>query len=73
MDSELKKRIEERAHRLWEEAGKPEGEHQEHWDKAEREIADEEVQTSTDSDDEMPGASEGLVAETIAPAGKKRR
>ena len=35
--SDREKRIRERAHRLWEEAGCPEGRDQEFWERAERE------------------------------------
>jgi DUF2934 family protein len=35
--SEREQRIRERAHRLWEEAGCPEGRDQEFWERAERE------------------------------------
>ena len=34
-------RIRERAHQIWEQAGRPDGEHQAHWLQAEREIATE--------------------------------
>jgi hypothetical protein len=34
----LEARIRERAHRLWEEEGKPEGRNREHWAEAERQV-----------------------------------
>ncbi len=41
-------RISKRAHALWEDAGKPEGAHQEHWEQACREIEAEDHQTMSD-------------------------
>ena len=38
MDMDRESRIRERAYALWEEAGRPEGEHDAHWTAAEREI-----------------------------------
>jgi hypothetical protein len=35
---ELETRIRERAHRLWEEEGQPEGRDREHWAEAERQV-----------------------------------
>ena len=35
---DLKKRIRELAHRIWEHEGRPEGRHQEHWEQACREM-----------------------------------
>ena len=34
----LEERIRMRAHRIWEEEGKPEGKHHEHWERARREV-----------------------------------
>lgn len=38
VDRDLERRIRERAHRLWEEEGQPEGRGHEHWREAERQI-----------------------------------
>jgi hypothetical protein len=38
-DEELRRRIQERARELWEEAGRPEGRDMEYWVKAEEELA----------------------------------
>ncbi len=35
---DLEDRIREWAHRIWEEEGRPEGKHREHWERARREI-----------------------------------
>lgn len=49
-------RIRERAHRLWEEAGRPEGSDKQHWDAAEREIQreDDEERSATASSAAAP-------------------
>jgi hypothetical protein len=39
--SDHEQQVRERAHRLWEEAGRPEGRDAEFWERAEREIAGE--------------------------------
>jgi hypothetical protein len=38
MDQPTENQIRERAHQLWEAAGKPEGRHEEFWQQAEREL-----------------------------------
>jgi hypothetical protein len=43
MDEELRRRIEERAHALWEAAGRPEGRALDYWLQAERELADQSI------------------------------
>lgn len=35
-------RIRERAHALWEQEGRPEGRHEDHWHQASREVGDDE-------------------------------
>ena len=42
MDEERTQRMRDRAHALWEQAGRPHGHDAEHWSQAEREIAAEE-------------------------------
>ena len=39
MDEERTQRVRDRAHALWEQAGRPHGQDAEHWSQAEREIA----------------------------------
>jgi hypothetical protein len=39
MRSDRNRRIEQRAHEIWEAEGRPHGKHDEHWHRAEREIA----------------------------------
>lgn len=38
MDDDRQQRIKDRAHHLWEQSGRPDGLHDEHWGQAEREI-----------------------------------
>ena len=46
MDEEdLKRRIRERAHRIWEEEGRPDGRENQHWELARFAIAQEDAQT----------------------------
>jgi hypothetical protein len=42
MRSDRQKRVEQRAHDIWVAEGRPHGKHEEHWHRAEREIAQEE-------------------------------
>ena len=41
MDQDLERKIRERAHRLWESDGRPEGREHDHWHEAERQIMNE--------------------------------
>jgi hypothetical protein len=43
-------RIRQRAHQIWEQSGRPDGQHESHWAQAERELA---------ADGRAPAASEG--------------
>jgi len=38
MDQDREERIRQRAHQLWEEAGRPDGREAEHWERASREV-----------------------------------
>lgn len=58
MESELHRRIRERARLIWEREGRPEGQAERHWERAELEIADEEMQASVD--DAAPLAPGGM-------------
>ena len=47
MNDERTQRVRDRAHALWEQAGRPEGQDAQHWSQAEHEIAaEEEAQSS---------------------------
>jgi len=43
MSDDLEDRIKRRAHQIWEEEGRPDGRHDEHWMRALEEFADEPV------------------------------
>jgi hypothetical protein len=43
-ERDLEKRIRERAHRIWEEEGRPEGKEAQHWDLAKLAVAQEDAQ-----------------------------
>ena len=45
-DEQLERRIRQRAHRIWEQEGKPEGRGQAHWELARLAIAQEDAQQS---------------------------
>jgi hypothetical protein len=47
VSAEWDRRIEERAYALWEAEGHPHGKHEEHWQRAAREIAAEETARTT--------------------------
>ena len=46
-DMDKEQRIRKRAHEIWERDGRPEGQHDEHWDQARREIEDEDAGASS--------------------------
>ena len=47
-------RVRERAHRIWEEEGSPEGQESQHWEQAEREIEAEDAARMQDSPETTP-------------------
>lgn len=58
MESELHRRIRERARLIWDREGRPEGRAERHWQEAEQQIADEEMQASVE--DAAPLAPGGM-------------
>jgi hypothetical protein len=60
MGDDREHRIRERAYRLWESEGRPEGRHEHHWTQASQEVGDDlfQQQGSTDMQ-ERPGALDG--------------
>ena len=46
MQSDRKERISERAYQIWDAEGRVDGRHDEHWQRAEREIAEEELRVA---------------------------
>jgi hypothetical protein len=68
--SDREKRISERAHQIWEEEGRPTGRDREHWERATREIDDENAASA--GTDEVPRAAKGRVGSTPRAPRKKR-
>jgi hypothetical protein len=62
MDSDRESRIRDRAHEIWEELGRPEGQEQVHWLQAEAEL---ELDGEASSD--APGAGEDVIDQPQAP------
>ena len=63
MNDQREQRIRERAHQIWEREGRPDGQEQSHWDRASREIDEEDRKQTTDIQDEKPSreqSSEGV-------------
>ena len=47
MQEDRSKKVEERAHGIWESEGRPDGKHDEHWKRAEQELSEGEKQSET--------------------------
>ncbi|MFC0202055.1 DUF2934 domain-containing protein [Paracoccus rhizosphaerae] len=76
MNEERTQRVRDRAHALWEQAGRPEGQDAQHWSQAEQEIAaEEEAQSSAPAGKAAVrrGRKPKDVAEEAAEAPKARR
>jgi hypothetical protein len=67
MDQE--QRIRERAHCLWEEEGRPEGRHAEHWQRACREIDAESCRSGDRSKTAASGANAGTQSDQVGSSG----
>lgn len=65
MDRDQK--IRERANKIWEEEGRPEGSHEKHWQRAEEQIAASE-QTVSGDDTENWKVEAGLAADEKSPS-----
>ncbi|MBM3606110.1 MAG: DUF2934 domain-containing protein [Alphaproteobacteria bacterium] len=61
MDEKRTQKIRDRAHAIWEEAGRPEGRDAEHWAQAEREIA-----AADDAAVDAPKAKRGRTAKAVS-------
>ncbi|ESX61091.1 hypothetical protein X759_35440 [Mesorhizobium sp. LSHC420B00] len=57
--TDRQERIRQRAHAIWEQAGRPDGSHQQHWDQATAEIDAETAAQETASRPKPPAAKEG--------------
>jgi hypothetical protein len=57
--------IQQRAYEIWEREGRPEGQHQAHWDQAEREVAAEGSPAPNTADITAPQSKEAALAEPV--------
>jgi len=69
MQSDRHERITERAHQIWLAEGRVHGRHIEHWQRAEREIAEEEVRAAA----ALAGRAVGAAHEPPRPETTRRR
>jgi hypothetical protein len=71
MADDREHRIRERAYRIWEEEGRPEGRHEHHWSQAGQEVGDElfQQQGSTDAQERRGSLDGGLLPEGGLVAG----
>src|SRR5215208_1321087 len=69
--SERDQRIRQRAYKIWEEAGRPNGQHAEHWDRAAREIDQREavVGGPAQTGHSGPAATGGGLSTGLQPGG----
>jgi hypothetical protein len=67
MQSDRQERISERAYQIWVAEGYVHGRHEEHWHRAEREIAEEELRLAAAMDNRAAGAA----GKRARPAGAK--
>ena len=65
MDDDKHDRIRERAYKLWEDEGRPDGEHERHWHAAQAEL-DREAALPLTADDALPGAREIASTDVLA-------
>jgi hypothetical protein len=73
MQSDRQARIKERAHQLWLDEGKVEGKHDEHWQRAEREIAAQEQTARGKGAKRSPAENGAVPEEKAAPAPARSR
>ena len=73
MADEREDRVRQRAYRLWEQAGRPHGRHEDHWHQASQEVGDELFGQQGDSDnqDRRGALDGGLLPQggLVAPGG----
>ena len=70
-DNDRDQRIRDRAYRLWEEEGRPEGRHEHHWTQASQQVGDElfQQQGSTDMQERRGALDGGLLPQGGLVAG----
>ncbi len=71
MADDREHRIRERAYRLWEQEGRPEGRHEHHWTQASQEVGDElfQMQGETDTQERRGALDGGLLPQGMLVAG----
>lgn len=72
--SDRETRVRERAHQLWEQEGRPDGRHSDHWERAAREIDAEDSALAAKKKASRPRKSGSVSASSagLTPARKKR-
>jgi hypothetical protein len=71
MQSDRHERISERAYQIWIAEGRSQGRHDEHWQRAEREIAEEELRIAAAMADRAAGTATGARRRPSASGAKK--
>ena len=71
MQSDRQERISERAYQIWVAEGRLHGRHDEHWQRAEREIAEEELRVAAAMADRAAGTATGPRRRPPAPGAKQ--
>ncbi|MET3577686.1 hypothetical protein ABID19_000701 [Mesorhizobium robiniae] len=77
MTEDRQERIRQRAHAIWEQAGRPDGAHQQHWDQATAEIDGEDSQpkgrAARPKKSAVPNANDGKPQKTDSKAARPRK
>lgn len=69
MANDRERRIRERAYRLWEQEGRPEGRHEHHWTQASQEVGDELFQQGGLEPERRGALDGGLLPQGMLVAG----
>ena len=70
MDRDREERIRERAYQIWEREGRQEGSHDAHWQRAERELDEEEQEGGTETSQNEPRQ---MAGDASAPGTARRK
>lgn len=66
MAAERDNKIRQRAHQLWEDEGRPEGRHAEHWDQASSEIGDDDIPPAPRLQEDPPEGDRDTIESELA-------
>lgn len=66
MAAERDNKIRQRAHQLWEDEGRPEGRHAEHWDQASSEIGDDDTPPAPRLQEDPPEGDRDTIESELA-------